>query len=318
MIKRPITRKIIYVLFGTAFFILMFAAFPGSFSAAKAFLKTNQYIAKVGDVIHPPADKDSMNEGALNQDNSLKTNTTTVEPAQEIPAAELLGPNQYIVASDDSLKKVSEKFNTTVSELKWANSLEADTIKPGQVLDIPINQESTLSDIIDEKGIDLQTKGLEIYVDKSDHVLGLISNGTFLKSYHVELGDNGLEDKEISGDHKTPEGTFYISEKSVLDPSDEYLGSRWMRLSYPNIEDANRGLKDGIISNGIYHEIVNAFRNLKTPPQNTPLGGGVGIHGGSTAELGSDWTWGCVGLTNSSVEDFYNYVKVGTKVVIQK
>jgi lipoprotein-anchoring transpeptidase ErfK/SrfK len=54
-----------------------------------------------------------------------------------------------------------------------------------------------------------------------------------------------------------------------------------------------------------------------TPPQRTALGGGVGIHGGSTPELGSDWTWGCVGLTNKDVEDFYNYVSNGTKVTIQ-
>ncbi|WP_010252440.1 L,D-transpeptidase [Acetivibrio cellulolyticus] len=266
MIKRPILRRIAYVLFGAGIVTIILAAFPGSFSAAKAFLNTNQYIAKVGGYFHTTTNKYNVDIDALKQEDPLKSDTKTAEAVQETP----------------------------------------------------INQQRPLSDIINEKGIDIQTYGLEIYVDKSDHVLSLISNGKLLKSYHVELGDSDLGDKEISGDHKTPEGTFYISEKSILDPADEYLGSRWMRLSYPNIEDAERGLEDGIISSSIYEEIVTAFKNFQTTPQNTSLGGGVGIHGGSTAELGSDWTWGCVGLSNSSVEDFYDYVKVGTKVVIQK
>lgn len=45
---------------------------------------------------------------------------------------------------------------------------------------------------------------------------------------------------------------------------------------------------------------------------------GVGIHGGSIPEFGKNWTWGCIGLNNDDIEDFYNYVKVGTSVIIQE
>jgi lipoprotein-anchoring transpeptidase ErfK/SrfK len=132
------------------------------------------------------------------------------------------------------------------------------------------------------------------------------------------LGDGGPGDKERAGDHKTPEGKFIVCQKSVLSPADEYLGTRWMRLSYPNAEDASRGLQQGLIDKQTYNAIATAAMNGGTPPLNSSLGGGVGIHGGSTPALGSDWTWGCVGLRNSDVEEFYSFIKAGTPVVIQK
>lgn len=176
----------------------------------------------------------------------------------------------------------------------------------------------SLKQIFEDQDIDPEDEIIGIVVDKSDHTLSITADGKVMKTYHVELGDGGLGDKNVSGDHKTPEGTFYITEKSVLSPSDYYLGSRWMELGYPNIEDADRGLKSGIISQKTHDSILSAINRGVMPPQNTALGGGVGIHGGSTASFGSDWTWGCVGLTNKNVEDFFSYIRVGTKVTIRK
>lgn len=176
----------------------------------------------------------------------------------------------------------------------------------------------TLKDILVEKGITDPGDRLTILVDKSDHTLTVMLDGQPVKTYHAEFGDGGMDDKKVSGDHKTPEGTFYISEKSVLSPADKYLGSRWMRLSYPNIEDAQRGLDSGLIDKVTYQEIITAFNQKKTPPQRTALGGGVGIHGGSVPELGSNWTWGCVGLSNKDVEEIYDYIKIGTPVTIKR
>lgn len=157
-----------------------------------------------------------------------------------------------------------------------------------------------------------------IFVDKSEQLLAIMLDGQPIKTYHAEFGDSGMGDKKISGDHKTPEGTFYVCEKSVLSPADEYLGSRWMRLSYPNIEDGRRGLKTGLIDKATYNEIVTAFNQKKAPPQRTALGGGVGIHGGSVPEFGGNWTWGCVGLSNKDAEEIYDYVSIGTPVIIQR
>lgn len=177
----------------------------------------------------------------------------------------------------------------------------------------------SLARILAEKNISTPIPDLKIVVDKTDLLLTLYSGATPLKSYHVAIGEGGIGDKERSGDHRTPEGTFYISEKSVLTPADQYLGTRWMRVSYPNVEDAQRGLRTGLIDQATYDQIVQANQNGTTPPQKTNLGGGVGIHGGSgyPVNQGDYWTWGCVGLTDKDVEEIFDYITVGTPLIIQ-
>jgi len=224
----------------------------------------------------------------------------------------------YQVKNGDTLYYIAKNYGVSIQSIKTANKLKSSYIVPGQVLYIPAGNNSSLPlrDILRAKGITNPQAAITIVVDKSKHALSLYGNGKYLKSYHVELGNNGLGDKISAGDHKTPEGIFYIAEKSVLNPADPYLGSRWMRLSYPNIEDAQRGLAKGLIDYATYKQISYAINHRLIPPQRTALGGGVGIHGGSIPAFGRDWTWGCVGLKNADVEEFYNYVTVGTKVTI--
>ncbi|MHB8918071.1 MAG: L,D-transpeptidase family protein [Desulfocucumaceae bacterium] len=226
----------------------------------------------------------------------------------------------------DSLFTIGNKYGISYKEIKDANGLTSDVIMPGQVLKIPgagnpqppQKQDRPLWKIFREKGIKNPWIGMQIVIDKSDHTLSLFSGGAWLKSYHVEFGEGGLGDKEVAGDHKTPEGTFYVCEKSVLTPPDYYLGSRWIRLSYPNKEDAGRGLSGGLIDRRTYNNIVAALSSGKTPPQNTVLGGGIGIHGGDAPQQGDNWTWGCIGMSNSDIEDYFSYVSIGTPVTIKK
>jgi murein L,D-transpeptidase YafK len=176
----------------------------------------------------------------------------------------------------------------------------------------------SLREILDERGIFEKVRNLAIIIVKSDHMLSLYLQNHRIKSYHVELGDNGQEDKKLNGDHKTPEGAFYIVEKSILNPPDQFLGARWMRLSYPNLEDAERGRKQGLIDKATYEAIVTTIDKGLISPQQTALGGGIGIHGGGAVSLGRDWTWGCVGLTDDDIEEFYDYIVVGTPVIIRR
>lgn len=224
---------------------------------------------------------------------------------------------KYVVQWGDSLYKISKANGVSIESIKAANNLKSDMILAGKILYVPVAANKTLKEIISARGLNASQLQLSLLIDKSDKLLTIYNGTTPLKAYHVELGDGGTGDKQVAGDHKTPEGSFYIAQKLVLSPADEYLGTRWMRLSYPNIEDAKRGLGSGLINKTTYNAIVNAINNGQTPPQNTALGGGVGVHGGSTPKLGTNWTWGCVGLNNADVQDFYGYMNVGTKVVIQ-
>lgn len=227
---------------------------------------------------------------------------------------------KYTVKSGDTLSGVTGVYGSTVEGLKQAaNGLSPDNLVPGQVLKMPGDSgDRPLGQVLREKGIIRPAVGLKIVVDKSDHALSLYYGNTWLKSYNVEFGEGGLGDKKVQGDKKTPEGTFYIAEKKSYSTPDYFIGSRWMMLSYPNKEDADRGLWGGLIDKWTHDRIVAALSSGSTPPQYTPLGGRIGIHGGDRPELGDSWTYGCIGLANRDVEDFYDYVGIGTPVVIRQ
>lgn len=148
-----------------------------------------------------------------------------------------------------------------------------------------------------------------IVVLKSKRRLELYSDGAVVRTYRVGLGLNPVPDKKRSGDHATPEGEFYIFTKN--NKSAFYLS---LGISYPNIEDAERGLRDGLISRGVHDAIVKAINKKATPPQNTALGGDIYIHGNGSS---SDWTWGCVALENEEMKELFDAVPVGTPVTIK-
>ncbi len=143
--------------------------------------------------------------------------------------------------------------------------------------------------------------------DKSSHYLELWVNGEMEKSYMVTAGA-AEGDKQKQGDFKTPVGYFYIYNKKVSDSLKEE-----MCLNYPNIEDAKRGLKSGLINQITYDEIINANRSLQKPSGSTALGGGIEVHG--NGEL-MDATRGCVGVYNEWIKDIYDVMQLGDRVYI--
>jgi murein L,D-transpeptidase YafK len=157
--------------------------------------------------------------------------------------------------------------------------------------------------------LDLPLVQPKIVVIKSKRRLMLYSGGKLVRTYGVGLGLSPIEDKIKEGDHRTPEGAFYIFTKN--DKSHYYLS---LGLSYPNGEDAERGLRDGLIDREQYNEILNAIRKKTAPPQNTALGGEIYIHGNGAQ---SDWTWGCVALDNRNIRELFDAVPVRTEVIIE-
>ncbi|HEX2271609.1 MAG TPA: L,D-transpeptidase [Pyrinomonadaceae bacterium] len=148
-----------------------------------------------------------------------------------------------------------------------------------------------------------------IIVYKKERKLELYSGRTLLKTYRVGLGFNPVADKQREGDGATPEGEFYVFVKN--NKSAYYLS---LGVSYPNVEDAERGLRDGLITKAQYDAIVDAHRRKAAPPQYTKLGGLIYIHGHGA---GSDWTLGCVALENEHMKELFDAVSVGTPVTIK-
>jgi murein L,D-transpeptidase YafK len=155
----------------------------------------------------------------------------------------------------------------------------------------------------------LPVKQPRIVVYKKERKLEFYSNQTLLSTYRIGLGFSPVADKQREGDGATPEGDFYVFVKNSK--SAYYLS---LGISYPNAEDAARGLRDGLITKAQHDSIVEAIRKKVAPPQYTKLGGLIYIHGHGAK---SDWTWGCVALENADIKELYDAASVGTPVTIK-
>lgn len=157
---------------------------------------------------------------------------------------------------------------------------------------------------------------------KSAYRMKLYSEGKLIKEYRIALGQSPDGHKLMQGDNKTPEGQYRIIEKSVGPFGGAYgsfLGSRWMRLNYPNTWDAENGLKKKKISQSQYEQIAKANLEGREPLKTTKLGGGIGIHGWS-----GNWpepdrqnlTWGCISMEKEELEALYSTIQKGCTVLI--
>jgi len=135
-----------------------------------------------------------------------------------------------------------------------------------------------------------------------------------VKTYTIALGNTPTGHKTRQGDGRTPEGDYYLTHKN---PKSNYYLS--LGVSYPNIKDADEGLKSGLITKAQHEAITNAINAKAKPPQNTKLGGDIFIHGGGTGKLFGlirDWTLGCVALENEDIKELFDLLPVKTPVKI--
>jgi len=146
-----------------------------------------------------------------------------------------------------------------------------------------------------------------IALEKSARRLTVYDGDKAVKIYRVALGPS-RGDKAREGDKRTPEGEFYVCLKNPRSRFTLSLG-----LSYPNIEDARRGLHDGLINQAQHDQIVEAIERRGTPPWKTALGGEIMIHGCGNRW---DWTLGCIALNDDDVRELYRAIPVGTPVTI--
>jgi murein L,D-transpeptidase YafK len=135
-----------------------------------------------------------------------------------------------------------------------------------------------------------------IVVEKGNRTLKLMSGVKPLKAYKVALGGQPVGAKDRQGDHKTPEGIYSVDAKN---PNSQFYKA--LHISYPNQADRSNAKKLGV----------------------SP-GGDVEIHGlgakwgwiGAKHRL-TDWTDGCIALTNEEIDEIFPLIKVGTPVEIR-
>jgi len=147
-----------------------------------------------------------------------------------------------------------------------------------------------------------------IVIEKVKRQLTVFDDEKLIKTFRISLGFSPTGDKEREGDGRTPEGKFYVYTKN---PKSKFYLS--LGISYPGVDDAERGLRDGMISKEEHDAIIGAVRQKKMPPQDTALGGLIYLHGGGA---GKDWTYGCAALADEDIRQLFNEIPIGTPVTI--
>ena len=133
---------------------------------------------------------------------------------------------------------------------------------------------------------------LRLKIVKSEYTLYVMKGDETIRKYPVAVGRNPGQ-KERSGDNRTPEGSFEVSQ----------------------IQDSTGWAHDFKDGKGMIRGAYGPwFVRLKTPWK------GIGIHGTHDPDsIGKDITEGCIRLKNSDLLDLKaKYITLSTKVLIVK
>jgi murein L,D-transpeptidase YafK len=159
--------------------------------------------------------------------------------------------------------------------------------------------------------------GAYVIVDTMAGTLTVVNEVEVLATFKdISIGRYGAGLDKQRGDNRTPLGKFTIGWIS-----DNTRYHRFLGLNYPDLESASRAFYVGKISKQQWLDIRRAAKQGTRPPQNTPLGGMIGIHGIGEGEMevhrAYNWTNGCVALTNEEIDQLLEWVDVGTVVEIR-
>lgn len=132
-----------------------------------------------------------------------------------------------------------------------------------------------------------------VQVQKANRKMYLLHHDKVLKAYDIRLGGNPIGHKQFEGDQKTPEGVYFISHRN---PNSTYHLS--LGISYPN--EADRAY---------------AKSQSKSP------GGDIFIHGAPPKRIrdkvkNTDWTAGCIAVSDKEIEVIYSMIRPGTPIYI--
>ena len=133
----------------------------------------------------------------------------------------------------------------------------------------------------------------QIVIYKSDRQMLLIRDGKVLKQYRIALGKQPKGHKLKEGDHRTPEGTYYVQARN---PKSRYYLA--LKISYPSSRDKARAQKMGVSPGGdiMIHGMSDEYRSFW---------GRI-----------KDWTQGCIAVRNHEIEEIWDMVAVGTPIKI--
>ena len=139
-------------------------------------------------------------------------------------------------------------------------------------------------------------KADKVIVIKSKRILMLMKDGEILKAYMVALGKRPQGRKIKAGDKRTPEGTYVLDSRN---PDSRF--HRAIHISYPNDSDVQVAQKLGVPPGGdnMIHGLADNFKKI------------------GKQHRFSDWTDGCIAVTNQEIEEIWRLVPDGVPIEIK-
>ncbi|MDD2337033.1 MAG: L,D-transpeptidase family protein [Geobacteraceae bacterium] len=136
----------------------------------------------------------------------------------------------------------------------------------------------------------------KVVVIKKKRLLLLMRDGEILRKYRVAIGRNPVGTKTRQGDGKTPEGEYVLDRRN---PRSRFYRS--IHISYPNTDDVNRAQSHGVAP-GCDIMIHGLPRNYEDVGE---------LH------TVTDWTKGCIAVTNTEIDEIWSFVPDGTPIEIR-
>jgi murein L,D-transpeptidase YafK len=136
----------------------------------------------------------------------------------------------------------------------------------------------------------------QVIVHKAGRKMELFRDGALVASYRISLGLAPSGQKQREGDYRTPEGRYRLTRRNAQ--SDFFLA---VQVSYPEAADLSLARKHGWSPGGsiMVHGLPNALKYSRERYLNT------------------DWTDGCIALSNENMLDFWLLTGQGTPIEIR-
>lgn len=135
-----------------------------------------------------------------------------------------------------------------------------------------------------------------VVVHKAGRKMELFRDGALIANYRISLGLAPSGQKQREGDFRTPEGRYRLTRRNAQ--SDFFLA---VQVSYPEATDISLARKHGWQPGGSI--MVHGLPNLPKYPRER--------------YLSTDWTDGCIALSNEDMLDFWLLTGQGTPIEIR-
>jgi murein L,D-transpeptidase YafK len=135
-----------------------------------------------------------------------------------------------------------------------------------------------------------------VVVQKSTRRMDLFRKGALVASYKISLGLAPVGQKQREGDFRTPEGSYRLTRRNAQ--SDFFLA---VQVSYPEAADITLARKYGWAPGGSI--MVHGLPNIPKYPRER--------------YLATDWTDGCIALSNEDMLDFWLLTGPSTPIEIR-